>query len=59
MSSRPPRRLFDALGTDRPVGLWRRLLGGAAVLVALAVVFVSYLNPHLALDLATRVWACF
>jgi hypothetical protein len=59
MSSRPSRRLFDALGTDRPVGLWRRLLGGAAALAALAVVFVSYLNPHLALDLATRVWACF
>ena len=59
MSTRPPRRLFDALGTHRPVGVWRRVLGGAAVLVALAVVFVSYLNPHLALDLATRVWACF
>jgi hypothetical protein len=25
----------------------------------LAVVFASYLNPHLALELATRVWACF
>ena len=59
MSSRPSRRHFDAQGTDRPVGVWRLLLGGAAVLVALAVVFVSYLNPHLALDLATRVWACF
>jgi len=31
----------------------------AAVLVALAVVFVAYLNPHLAVDLANRVWACF
>lgn len=35
------------------VGLW---LLGAAVLAA---VFVSYLNPHLAVDLANRVWACF
>jgi hypothetical protein len=27
--------------------------------VALAAVFLSYLNPHLAVDLANRVWACF
>jgi hypothetical protein len=26
---------------------------------ALAAVFLSYLNPHLAVDLANRVWACF
>lgn len=32
------------------------LLLGAA---ALAAVFISYLNPHLAVDLANRVWACF
>jgi len=34
---------------------------GAALLAAaaLAAVFVSYLNPHLAVDLANRVWACF
>jgi hypothetical protein len=25
----------------------------------LAIVFLSYLNPHLAVDLANRVWACF
>ena len=25
----------------------------------LALVFLSYLNPHLAVDLANRVWACF
>lgn len=30
-----------------------------AVATALAAVFVSYLNPHLAADLANRVWACF
>jgi hypothetical protein len=36
-----------------------RLLGGAVALVVLALVFVSYLNPHLAVDLANRVWACF
>ena len=26
---------------------------------ALAAVFLSYLNPHLAVDLANRVWSCF
>lgn len=25
----------------------------------LAAVFVAYLNPHFAADLANRVWACF
>jgi hypothetical protein len=34
---------------------------GLGVLLAavLAAVFLSYLNPHLAVDLANRVWACF
>jgi hypothetical protein len=34
---------------------------GLALLLApvLALVFLSYLNPHLAVDLANRVWACF
>jgi hypothetical protein len=36
-----------------------RLLRWAAVGVALAAVFAAYLNPHLAFDLAARVWACF
>ena len=31
-------------------------LAGATVL---AVVFLAYLNPHTALDLANRVWSCF
>jgi len=30
-----------------------------AALLALALVFAAYLNPHLAVDLANRVWACF
>ena len=33
-------------------------LGLLATLV-LAAVFVSYLDPHLAVDLANRIWACF
>lgn len=36
-----------------------RWIGRAAVLAALAAVFAAYLNPHLAADLANRVWACF
>jgi hypothetical protein len=31
----------------------------AAALAALALVFVAYLNPHVMVDLANRVWACF
>jgi hypothetical protein len=34
-------------------------MGVAVALVVLGAVFASYLNPHLALELATRVWACF
>lgn len=41
------------MGRARRIGLW--LLAG----LALAAVFVSYLDPHLAVDLANRVWACF
>jgi hypothetical protein len=39
----------------------RALRVGAALLAAavLAAVFAAYLNPHLAVDLANRVWACF
>ena len=36
-----------------------RVAAWALALAALAAVFMAYLNPHLALDLATRVWACF
>lgn len=36
-----------------------RLLLWTAALGLLAAVFVAYLDPHLAVDLANRVWACF
>ena len=42
----------------RTVGL-RRVAAWAAAVVVLAAVFASYLNPHMALDIANRVWACF
>lgn len=37
----------------------RRFTLFAAAAAALAAVFVAYLNPDLAFDLANRVWACF
>ena len=41
---------------------WRWLATVAAVVAAaaaLAGVFAAYLNPHLVVDLANQVWACF
>ncbi len=38
---------------------WQRRLAWAAALAVLAAVFTAYLDPHLAVDLANRVWACF
>ena len=43
----------------RPRGAWRQAALGLAAAVALALVFAAYLNPHLVVDLANRVWACF
>jgi len=37
----------------------RRVLIWSAVVVAVGAVFAAYLSPHLAVDLASRVWACF
>lgn len=37
----------------------RRWLAWGAALLALLLVFAAYLSPHLAVDLANRVWACF
>ena len=39
----------------------RRLRWALTLLVAsvLGAVFLSYFNPHLAVDLANRIWACF
>ena len=38
---------------------WLRIGAWTAALAALAAVFVAYRSPHLVLDLANRVWACF
>ncbi len=37
----------------------KHLLGWALGALALGAVFAAYLNPHLAVDLAVRFWACF
>jgi hypothetical protein len=39
--------------------LLKRALAWAVVGVVLAAVFLTYLQPALAFDLATRVWSCF
>ena len=38
---------------------WQRPVLWLAVAVVLGAVFAAYLNPDLAVDLATRVWSCF
>jgi hypothetical protein len=35
------------------------IVWGVAAALALAGVFMAYLNPHLVVDLANRIWACF
>lgn len=37
----------------------RSVVVGTAVASALLLVFAAYLNPHLAVELANAVWACF
>ncbi len=37
----------------------RHWLAWAGALTTLAAVCASYLNPHLMLDLADRLWSCF
>ncbi len=38
------------------VAVWA---AAAMAALALAAVFMAYLNPHAMVDLANRVWACF
>ncbi len=37
----------------------KRVLFALLATAALALVFMAYLSPHLVVDLANRVWACF
>ena len=36
-----------------------RLTGSVLAALALGAVFIAYLDPHLAVDLANRAWSCF
>ena len=36
-----------------------RILAWSLAAAALGGVFAAYLSPHLVVDLANRVWACF
>jgi hypothetical protein len=36
-----------------------RVIGGLAAALVLLLTFMAYLSPHLAADLANRLWACF
>jgi hypothetical protein len=36
-----------------------RVLLWSAVVAALAAVSMAYLNPHVVVDLANKVWSCF
>jgi hypothetical protein len=38
---------------------WRTAALWATMVLALAAVAVSYLDPHLMVTLANQVWACF
>lgn len=38
---------------------WIRPLAWGLAAAALGAVFTAYLDPHLMVDLANRVWACF
>jgi hypothetical protein len=37
---------------------WHRLGRGLIVVVVLGATFAAYLSPHMAVDLANRIWGC-
>jgi hypothetical protein len=47
---------MTARQTPRP---WRRWSAWAATIAALVLVFAAYRSPHVVVDLANRLWACF
>ena len=61
MSMRPHEELAAGSPTRRRT-VRRAVLKTAAWLAAgtaLALVFLAYQSPHVAVDLANRVWSCF
>ena len=51
----------DQSGSAAGTGLrpWQRWSLWGLGAVVLLLTFLAYLNPHMALDLANRLWACF
>ncbi|MFO1220900.1 MAG: hypothetical protein U1E89_21250 [Burkholderiaceae bacterium] len=47
------------MGDREPPRTGRRVIAWAAAALVLALVFAAYRNPHLMVDLANRLWACF
>jgi hypothetical protein len=43
----------------RRPGPWARRAALAGAVMVLLLVFLAYRDPHTAVDLANRVWACF
>lgn len=41
------------------LGAYRRLAVWVAAALVLGTVFFGYTNPHLVVDFANRLWACF
>lgn len=39
--------------------MWQRVVIWGLLLAVLGMVFLAYQSPHLARDLADRLWACF
>lgn len=44
---------------NTPAPGWRRMAAYAVAVAVLGLVFAAYQSPHLIVDFATRVWACF
>ena len=48
--------MMDAQELSKP---WWRWPAALAVAVLTALAFAAYLSPHMARDLAARLWSCF
>ncbi len=53
------RRVEGTPATGERARPWLRVVAWIGAGAALAATFLAYQSPHLALDLANRLWACF
>ena len=54
LSQKTPPKMSQMVSNKARFWFWR-----VAVALLLGLVFSAYLNPHLVVDLAGRVWSCF